>query len=135
MKGILTDMDIEGQVRVLLTILMSDSWRDFWILVDLPFRTFMDVGLSRDVPDAVVWHLCQQELLTLITANRNATGPDSLEATLQMYNQPEHLPVFTIANPKRVLQSREYAERVTAKLLEYLLDIDYYRGAGRLYLP
>jgi hypothetical protein len=52
-----------------------------------------------------------------------------------MYNQPEHLPVFTIANPKRVLQSREYAERVTAKLLEYLLDIDYYRGAGRLYLP
>jgi hypothetical protein len=31
--------------------------------------------------------------------------------------------------------SREYAERVATRLLAVLLDVEQYRGTGRLYLP
>ena len=34
-----------------------------------------------------------------------------------------------------LLSSREYAERVATRLLEVLLDVEQYRGTGRLYLP
>ncbi len=50
-------------------------------------------------------------------------------------NTATSLPVFTLANAERVFHSRDYAERVAVKLLEYLLDIDRVRGTGRLYLP
>jgi hypothetical protein len=135
MKGILTDINVQGQVRILMAILLGESWRDFWALVNLPLRTFRDLGLSPDASDAAVWQLCRQEQLVLITGNRNAEGPDSLEATLRARNTPDTLPVFTIADPQRVLHSREYAERVAVRWLEYLLDIDRVRGTGRLYLP
>ena len=135
MKGILTDVDIEGQTKALFTILRSESWSDFWAPINLPLYTFPDVALSRDALDSEVWHLCQQEQMILITGNRNANGSDSLEVTLRICNQPESLPVFTIANLDRVLESRDYAERVAARLIDYLLDIDRVRGTGRLYLP
>jgi hypothetical protein len=73
--------------------------------------------------------------MILITGNRNAEGPDSLEVTLRMCNTAESLPVFTIADVDRVLNSKDYAERVVARLIDYLLEIDRYRGTGRLYLP
>jgi hypothetical protein len=135
MKGILTDADIEGQSQVLFTILKSDSWRDFWSHINVPLHSFPDVALSRDALDSEVWHLCQQEQMILITGNRNAEGPDSLEVTLRMCNTAESLPVFTIADVDRVLNSKDYAERVVARLIDYLLEIDRYRGTGRLYLP
>jgi hypothetical protein len=71
----------------------------------------------------------------LFTANRNQKGDDSLEATIRRENTPTSLPVLTLANAKRFEESREYAERVATRLLEYLLDIETYRGSGRLYLP
>lgn len=97
--------------------------------------TFDDLQLSPETSDAIVWQTCQREQLILVTANRNADGPDSLEATLRMHNKATTLPVFTIANADRVIQSQDYAERVAVRLLDYLLDIDRVRGAGRLYLP
>jgi hypothetical protein len=135
MKGVLTDVNIQGQVRALFAILLGESWRDFWAAVNVPLRTFGDLGLAENAPDSVVWQRCQQEQLVLITANRNADGPDSPEATLRAHNTPESLPVFTVADPERVLHSKEYAERAAVRLLEYLLDIDRVRGTGRLYLP
>ena len=45
------------------------------------------------------------------------------------------LPVFTLANEQRVLRDRLYAEAVADRLLEFLFDIDSYRGTGRLYVP
>jgi hypothetical protein len=78
---------------------------------------------------------CQAEELILITANRNNDGPDSLEATIQAHGTPQSLPIFTLADPNRVLSERTYAEAVADRLLEYLYDIDNLRGAGRLYLP
>ena len=43
--------------------------------------------------------------------------------------------VVTIADPDRLMRDRDYAERAAAQLLEYLLDLENLRGAGRLYIP
>lgn len=61
------------------------------------------------------------EELVLITGNRNDDGADSLEATIRNENQPDSLPVITIADQDRVLQDRLSAERVAESLLDYLL--------------
>jgi hypothetical protein len=45
------------------------------------------------------------------------------------------VPVFTISDIARFRSERDYVEAVVAKLLEYLIDADNIRGAGRLYLP
>jgi hypothetical protein len=71
----------------------------------------------------------------LITANRNKRGPDSLEAVIQHENQPDSLPVITIADSKRVLKDRQYAHTVAERLLEKLIAIDDFRGTGRIYVP
>ncbi|MBO0697407.1 MAG: hypothetical protein J2P46_03370 [Zavarzinella sp.] len=71
----------------------------------------------------------------LITGNRNEEDETSLEATIHRENTPDSLPVLTIGRPDDVLTSAEYADRVTEKLVDYLLDIDQFRGTGRLYIP
>jgi hypothetical protein len=134
-RAILGDINIQGQVRILVILLESATWKDIWASLNLQVQTFRDLGLARDLSDAELWHICQQQQISLLTANRNDDGPDSLEATIRSQNTPSSLPVFTIANPEQIRHSRDYAERVIERLLEYLLDIDTYRGAGRLYLP
>jgi hypothetical protein len=134
-RAILSDVNIVGQVQVLLTILESAAWREVWHHFNLPLRNFRDLGLAANVSDAVIWGVCQQEQIILLTGNRNASGPDSLENTIRTRNQPDSVPVFTLADPDEVLRSKKYAERVVERLLEYLVDIDNYRGTGRLYLP
>jgi hypothetical protein len=134
-KAILGDINIQGHLRILVNVLEGEDWREFWNSLHLTVLTFPDVNLSQQTSDDIVWQTCQHEQLILVTANRNADGPDSLEATLRTQNTATSLPVFTIADAKRVLRSREYAERVALRLLDYLLDIDRVRGAGRLYLP
>lgn len=135
MKAILGDNNIEGHLDVLLRLLEGENWREFWEDLNLALLTFDDVGLSGDASDAIVWQLCQQQEMILLTANRNQQDPDSLEATMRAGNTANSLPVFTIATAQRFLDSRDYAELVVAKMLEYLQDIERYRGAGRLYLP
>ena len=135
MKGLLSDANIEGHVRALARILDGDAWREVWAALNLSLRFFRDVGLAPNASDAAVWSFCQQEELILLTANRNESGPDSLEAVLRARNSPTSLPVFTLADPRHFELSREYAERVAERLLEYLMDIEQFRGAGRLFLP
>jgi hypothetical protein len=134
-RAILSDINIQKQVEVLVYLLTSASWRGFWEHCNLAVLTFQDLQLAANTPDAAIWQLCQQEQLILLTANRNAEGPDSLEETIRTCNTPASLPVFTIASAQQVLHSKAYAERVVERLLHYLLDIDNYRGTGRLYLP
>jgi hypothetical protein len=134
-RAILSDANIRGHVMALVAILESEDWRDLWRPLNLPLLAFRDLGLEQDVSDAVLWDVCQREQVVLITANRNANAPDSLEATLRARNTAESLPVLTLADPQRVLRSRAYAERATARMLDYLMNIDRVRGAGRLYLP
>jgi hypothetical protein len=108
---------------------------EFWESLKLTVHTLADLGLAENAADSLLWHECQRRGLVLLTANRNKHGPDSLEATIREHNALASLPVFTLADPKRVLQDKPYAYRVAESLLGYLLSIDHVLGAGRLFLP
>ena len=135
MKGILTDGNAMGHVNILLYILLSEEWSEIWTSLNIPLRTFASLGLNRDAPDTEIWRICQKEELVLITNNRNDDVTDSLESTIRVHNTPASLPVFTFADSNKIVNSREYATRVVERMLEYLMDVDSYRGTGRLYLP
>jgi hypothetical protein len=130
MAGILADTNVEGHWEEILNLLLSDTWRDVWLSLNLELVTFESLGLPRDAPDSLVWQTCQDQHITLITGNRNDEGPDSLQAVIRTKTTPASLPVITLANPPRILRSKPYARRVAEKLLEYLLYIDEYHGAG-----
>jgi hypothetical protein len=131
----MADHDVEGQVRVLLRLLTSGAWCEVWHGLAMRVESFASLGLPENTPDAALWQFCQAQQIILITGNRNKVGTDALEAVIARNNTPTSLPVLTIGTPPRVLSSREYAERVATRLLEVLLDVEQYRGTGRLYLP
>jgi hypothetical protein len=133
--AILGDYNSEGHVRALVTALESGEWREYWADLKVTVYTFAVLGLPGTTPDDELWRLCQREQIVLLTANRNHDGPTSLEAVIRAENRPDSLPVLTIADPPRVIQSRDYAARVAEQLLDHLLRIDDLRGTGRLFLP
>jgi hypothetical protein len=135
MPAILADNDVEGHVERLLLLLESDPWREIWASLSFTVESFETVGLERNVLDSVLWQKCQERQVILITGNRNKQGPDSLEATIQSRNTLQSLPVFTLADRDRILTEKAYAQRAADRLMEYLFDLDQYRGTGRLYLP
>jgi hypothetical protein len=135
MKGIMADNNVERHFRVLLGILQSDDWRESWDELKLAVHTFETQGLSREVNDLLLWQTCQAQEVVLITINRNHEGPESLESAIRAFNSLRSLPVLTLANPDHVRKSRAYTERVVERLLDLLLHIDNYRGAGRISLP
>jgi hypothetical protein len=134
-RGILADINVGAQVRGLVSIWTSDTWRELWNDLGLVVEDFPALGLAYNALDSVIWRTCQREGLVLITGNRNKRGPDSLEAVIQNENQPASLPVITIADTERVLQDRQYAHTVSERLLEKLIAIDDFRGTGRIYVP
>ena len=73
--------------------------------------------------------------MILVPANRNHESPNSLEAAIRQYNRADSLPVITLGDPRQFSLCRLYAERAAEKLLEYLTEIDKFRGTGRLYIP
>jgi len=133
--GILGDNDVCGQVRILGRYFHAPGLHELWSDLNLTVYIMEDLGLSADDPDAVIWQTCQDKQIALITGNRNKDGPDSVEAVLQSQNSPHALPVFTLANPMRVRNSKSYARRTAERLLDYLRNIDAVRGVGRLYIP
>ncbi len=135
MWGIVPDANCEGHFRVLLRLLHSEPRREFWHFLNLAVLTFDELGLPPDASDREVWETCQQHEVVLFTANRTAAGADSLEAVLQTSNTPERLPVVTLANAERVRRDRDYAGQVVDRLLDYLFDIESFRGAGRVFVP
>ena len=135
MRGILADINSGKHVRAILALWHSDVWRDIWYGLGLSVETFRALGLPYESSDAIIWRTCQRERLVLITANRNADDPDSLEAVIRRENQPDSLPIITFANPDRVLEDRLHAELVAERLLEKLISIDDFRGTGRIYVP
>jgi hypothetical protein len=135
MPGIMPDHNIEGHFEVLLRILRTDPWREFWNELELEVASFASLGLSPDASDTVLWQACQQHDVLLVTANRNKDGLDSLEAAIAAQNEPHSLPVLTVSDAEQILTNREYAVRVVTRLLEFLSDLDNLRGTGRLYLP
>jgi hypothetical protein len=134
MPTIMADHDIEGQFKELLRILLSPEWSNWWTDLGCKTETFASLGLSERSPDVMVWEACQAHQVVLVTGNRNDDGPDSLEATIRRLNQADSLPVITISKPQEVAH-RSYAERAAVRLLEYLSELDKFRGTGRLYIP
>jgi len=133
--AIVADENVKLHVDALIQILKGDEWIEWWDELDPSVLTFADMALSETAPDDVVWHACQRHDAVLITNNRNAKGPTSLESTIRNNVKADSLPVFNFANAERVLQDREYAELVAERLLDYLGRIDEVRGVGRLFLP
>jgi hypothetical protein len=102
-QALLADYNIEGHVQRLLWILEGPTWRSVWTLLNLELRTFHDLGLAPQTVDAELWRVCQEKELILLTANRNADDPDSLETTIRTKGAVDSLPVFTLADPKQVM--------------------------------
>jgi hypothetical protein len=135
MRGLLADINADAHGRALVSIWTSDTWRDLWQTLGLVIESFPSLGIPYNASDALIWRTCQREGLVLLTGNRNADGPDSLEATIRTENRPDSLPVITIADMDRMLRDRPYAEKVAERFLEKLIAIDDFRGTGRLYVP
>ena len=117
-----------------LRLLTAAEWHEIWQELAVRVESFAHLGILPDSSDAELWRMCQTQQLLLITGNRNSTGPEALETVIARDNTPTSPPVLTIADSRRVLSSRAYAERVAVRLLEYLLDLENYRGTRRLYL-
>ncbi len=136
MKGLLADINIAGQVRTLMeTFYASEEWAEYWTALQIRCLFFEHVGLNPRSPDDVVWQTCQDSGLILITGNRNHDGPTSLEATIRTRLQPDSLPVITVSQAKSLGLNTAYTAQVGIKLLDYLYNIEQYRGTGRLYVP
>ncbi len=118
LHGILADANCEGHFQVLLRVLHDEERRELWHYLNLAVLNFEDLGLASDAFDRNLWEQCQQHEVILITANRNAEGPDSLEATIQSRNTSDSLPVLTLANVERIRRDRQYAVEVADRLLD-----------------
>jgi len=131
MTTILVDHDIEGHALLLWARISTEGWSD---LLSLRLVLFDDVGLPTDGSDRDVWRFAQQNGMVLLTGNRRMKEADSLEKTIREENTPVSLPVVTIGNVSRMLD-RGYLERCKLRLLEVMLYLDYYAGAGRVFIP
>jgi hypothetical protein len=58
----------------------------------------------------------------------------SLEQTIREENTLTSLPVLTIGNVKRMVE-RLYREDCETRLVEIVLDLENYKGVGRIYIP
>ena len=135
MPTILSDHDVEGHLEALLTIWTSPDCKELWEGLDCRVETFKSLGVSPDLPDSTLWQLCQARHIVLVTGNRNADSEDSLERTSLRLNQPDSLPVITLADAKRVLIDGPYALRVASQILDFLADLENLRGTRRLFAP
>ena len=133
MPPVLSDYNCEGQARAIFRALDVGGYLK---LIPLELRFFVDVGLSTDAEDAVVWQHCQNHGFVLLTGNRKTSdGERSLESTIRRLSTSHSLPVLTISNLRRVLTDPIYCQACALRLAEVVLDLEVYRGVQRLYLP
>lgn len=135
MLKIVSDADIEGHVDNLVALIRRSEWSEYWKALDIELCRFEDFSLGQNANDRTVWNAVQKNHAVLITANRNEDDENSLQATINDSNQLWSLPVITISKVQRISIDRAYADRVVQKLMEYLFDIEQFRGTGRLYIP
>jgi hypothetical protein len=122
---------VEGQATLLWGTLAAEGWLS---LLPLQLVRFADAGLPPDASDRIVWRLAQARSMLLMTANRSLREPDSLEQTIREENMITSLPVITIGSPDR-LDEKAYREACAMRLVEIVLDLENYRGTGRVYIP
>jgi hypothetical protein len=129
------DSNVEGHVAVLLDICSRSEWTTIWKFLDVSVVTFSELGLEHSSKDTDVWTAVQRADAVLITGNRNHDGPESLEAVIRSSNTEQSLPVVTLADPDRILSDEAYRNRTVERLLDVLLELEQYRGTGRLFIP
>ena len=127
----LVDYNLDGYALVFLGILTKLGWLEF---LSIRFVTFREVGLSMESSDRLVWCYAQENKMMVLTANRNRSGEDSLEQVMREENTADSLPILTIGDLTR-LDEFDYRERCVERLVEIVLDLENYLGAGRLFLP
>ncbi|MBP0019419.1 MAG: ACP S-malonyltransferase [Cyanobacteria bacterium SBLK] len=125
------DYNLTGDAVLFWGTLSAEGWLD---LLSIRFLTFQEIGLPMDSSDRVVWQFTQTHQMILITANRNMKGNDSLEQTIREENTPTSLPILTVSNPDRLDES-SYRQKCVTRLIEILLDLENYRGVGRIFIP
>jgi hypothetical protein len=135
MRGLLVDNNIQGQMENVRTIFLGPEWGEIWASTGFEFLQFADVGIDRSTKDDVIWQTCRLHGLLLVTANRNAEGPDSLGAMLESDLRDTDLPVVTIADQEALRLDKSYARRVAIRILEICWDIEKLRGTGRIFVP
>jgi hypothetical protein len=131
MTTVLADRDVEGQAFLLWGTLSTTGWLEL-----LPMRLvrLADVGLPADSTDREVWRFAQANQMLLLTNNRNMEGVDSLEQTIRDEGHITVLPVITIARAER-MSERAYREQCVIRLLEIVIELEDYRGVGRIFIP
>ena len=127
----LVDYNLDGYALVFLGLLTKQGWLEF---ISIKFVTFREAGLSMDSSDRIVWNYAQENQMIILTANRNMKGDDSLEEVMRKENTATSFPVVTIGNLDR-FDEFDYRERCVERLIEIILDIEHYMGAGRLFIP
>lgn len=131
MTTILLDHDSEGERERLLGALRKLGWLS---LVPIEIVTFAEVGLNRKSNDREVWRFAQARRMLLLTNNRNADDPNSLELTLRQELTADSLPVLTFGNRDR-LKETEYCEQCATRLVEIILDLPTRLGSPRFFIP
>ncbi|MCU0541454.1 MAG: DUF5615 family PIN-like protein [Oscillatoriaceae cyanobacterium Prado104] len=127
----LIDYNLDGYALIFLGILVKGGWLEF---ASVQFVTFREVGLAMESSDRVVWRYAQEHQMMILTANRNMKGGDSLEQVMREENTENSLPVLTIGSLDR-LSEADYRQRCAERLIEIVVDIDNYKGVGRLFIP
>ena len=127
----LIDRNLEGYAIQLLGTLVSQGWLE---LFSIRFMMFDEAELAVDSSDRAVWRFAQDNQMILLTANRRMKGIDSLEQTIREENTSTSLPVLTIGSLDR-FSDREYREQCAVRLVDILLDLENYRGVGRIFIP
>ena len=61
-------------------------------------------------------------------------GVDSLEQTIRDEGHVTALPVITIGRAER-MSEHIYREQCATRLLEIIIDLEDYRGVGRIFIP
>lgn len=78
--------------------------------------------------------ICTGKPNDFIDRQSSNEGVDNLEQTIREENTTSSLPVVTIASLDR-FNDREYRERCAVRLIDILLDIENYKGVGRIFIP
>ncbi len=128
---VLLDHHMKKQGLMLWAILENDGWLE---LLDIPLVTFADLGIPVDAPDRQIWHFAQEHRIILLTANRNNKGAESLAQTIREENTPTSLPVLTIGSLDRMEESI-YRDQCAERIVEVIMNIEDYLGAGRVFVP
>lgn len=131
MITVLADHNIEGQAIALWGTLSASGWLE---VCSLRLATFAQGGLPPESSDRQVWRFAQDHGMVLLTSNRRMRDTDALEQTIREENSAASLPVLTIGNVKRIVE-KTYQERCAVRLLEIVLDLENYMGAGSIFIP